>query len=132
MRYSQRCKWANTDCSENTECCSGACTLVHPGTDPRCATSGMRQPCLFHFDCDNQMKCGHNHRCCAGHWDTCSSDKDCCVPYHICRRMKGFVYRKCLPRPNTLMLPRGGNVPLAQNVFYLIYANVFANIVLAR
>ena len=125
MRYSQRCKWANEGCSIDSECCSGVCELLHPGTNPRCAKSGMGQPCLFQFHCDNRMKCRHNHLCCAGHWDTCSSDKDCCAPHHICRRMKGFVYRKCLPKPKTLMLPRGGCGKLVQDILYLIYAAHF-------
>lgn len=114
MMYSRRCKWANEGCRNNNECCSGTCDLLHPGTNQRCTESSMGQPCLFGFHCDVGLKCGQDHICCAGHWGTCSADDDCCAEYHKCRKMKGFVYKKCLPRPRTLFLPKGGSQPRDQ------------------
>ena len=106
MMYSQRCKWPNDGCSANKECCSGKCELLHPGTNPRCARSSMWQPCLSGFHCDSRLRCGLDHVCCSGHWGTCSDSKNCCENYHVCRKMKGFIYKKCLPRPRTLLFPR--------------------------
>ena len=118
MVYSQRCKWLNNGCSSNDECCSGKCELPHPGTNPRCARSSMWYPCLSGYHCEGRLKCGLDHVCCSGHWGTCSDSKDCCEKYHVCRQMKGFIYKKCLPRPRTLLFPR--NSSQARDKFILL------------
>ena len=69
MKYSQRCKWPNDDCTANNESSSGKCELLHPGTNPDAPWgSSMWQPCLSGFYYDGRLKCGLDRVCCSGHW----------------------------------------------------------------
>ena len=120
--YSQRCKWPNDGCSSNDECCSGKCELPHPGTNPRCALSSMWYPCLSGYHCEGRLKCGLDLVCCSAYWGTCSDSEDCCDKYHVCRKMKGFIYKKCLPRPRTLMFPRNNGQARDK---YTLYSSSF-------
>ena len=118
MMYSQRCKWSNDGCNNNSECCSRKCERLHPGTNHRCKISSMRQPCLSGFHCDSRLKCGMDYVCCSGLWGTCSESADCCEHDHVCRKMKGFIYRKCLPLPRTLLLPRNNGQARDKLILY--------------
>ena len=90
------CSWSNEGCQEDSDCCSKRCWRLHEGTNYRCRSSSLTEPCVFDYHCRNDLVCGAHYNCCSSYWKTCSSDRDCCIQQHVCRPADGFIYNRYL------------------------------------